>query len=46
MCTHKNQLDLRLITYTRYGPMCGCLACGTSWIVREKAAKRPPARSR
>jgi hypothetical protein len=45
MCTHGNQLKLRLITYTQYGPMCGCLACGTSWLVRE-ADVAPGKRSR
>ncbi len=27
-------MQLRLITYTSYGPMIGCLACGASWLVR------------
>jgi hypothetical protein len=40
MCAHKNQTDLRLISDTRYGPMFGCLACGTSWLVREADEKR------
>jgi hypothetical protein len=34
-CTHGNQLKVRLVTYTRYGPMVGCLTCGTSWIVKQ-----------
>jgi hypothetical protein len=33
-------MKLRLITYTQYGPMVGCLACGTSWLVREAAGGR------
>jgi hypothetical protein len=40
MCVHGNQMKLRLITYTQYGPMVGCLACGTSWLVREAAGGR------
>ena len=32
-CTHRNPWDLRLITYTRYGAMVGCLRCGTSWLM-------------
>jgi hypothetical protein len=35
MCPHRDQRQLRLITHTRYGPMFGCLACGTAWIARE-----------
>jgi hypothetical protein len=35
MCAHQNQLKLRLITYTRYGALCGCLTCGSSWLVRD-----------
>jgi hypothetical protein len=34
MCGHENLLKLRLMTYTRYGPLVGCLACGTSWLVK------------
>jgi hypothetical protein len=33
VCTHRNPWELRLITYTRYGAMVGCLRCGTSWLV-------------
>jgi hypothetical protein len=43
MCAHGNQMNVRLITYTRYGPMVGCLACGTSWLVRD--ADRPSRQS-
>ena len=25
-------MNLRLMTYTRYGAMVGCLSCGTSWF--------------
>jgi len=32
VCTHQNPWELRLITYTRYGAMVGCLQCGTSWL--------------
>jgi hypothetical protein len=28
-------MNLRLLTYTPYGPMVGCLACGTSWLVKD-----------
>ncbi|HEY7121675.1 MAG TPA: hypothetical protein VH329_03860 [Solirubrobacterales bacterium] len=31
-------MQLRLMTYTPYGPMLGCLACGTSWLVRDAGA--------
>jgi hypothetical protein len=34
MCAHENLMQLRLLTYTRYGAMCGCLGCGTSWLIR------------
>ena len=27
-------MKLRLVAYTRYGPMVGCLACGTSRLVK------------
>jgi len=33
MCTHTNPMTLRLMTYTRYGAMVGCLSCGTSWLI-------------
>jgi hypothetical protein len=33
MCGHGNPLNLRLMTYTRYGAMVGCLSCGTSWFI-------------
>jgi hypothetical protein len=38
MCTHENLMQLRLMTYTPYGPMLGCLACGNSWLVRDAGA--------
>jgi hypothetical protein len=38
MCAHENLMQLRLMTYTPYGPMLGCLACGTSWLVRDAGA--------
>jgi hypothetical protein len=51
VCAHRDQTNLRLITHTRYGPMLGCLACGTSWLVREAGGSRdrresPSGRSR
>jgi hypothetical protein len=27
-------MQLRLLSYTSYGPMVGCLACGNSWLVK------------
>jgi hypothetical protein len=41
MCTHQNPLSLRLMTYTPYGAMVGCLVCGKSWFVSQ--AKETPA---
>lgn len=35
-CTHRKPRELRLITYTRYGAMVGCLQCGTSWLIRDE----------
>jgi hypothetical protein len=29
-------MHLRLISYTSYGPMVGCLACGASWLVKAE----------
>ena len=41
MCAHRNPMNVRLISYTRYGAMVGCLGCGTSWLVaRQDAAAR------
>jgi hypothetical protein len=39
-------MNVRLMMYTRYGPMVGCLACGKSWLVSEHKHARPqhPAR--
>jgi hypothetical protein len=46
MCDHSNQMKLRLITYTRYGPMVGCLACGSSWLVKAHQDIPVPVASR
>ena len=35
MCRHDNPASLRLIAYTRYGPLIGCLECGTSMLARD-----------
>jgi hypothetical protein len=46
MCGHSNPLNLRLMTYTRYGAMVGCLSCGTSYFVdlrRDTNTPAPPA---
>jgi hypothetical protein len=39
-------MNLRLMTYTRYGPMVGCLACGTSWLVSVRQDTPAPPASR
>jgi hypothetical protein len=45
MCRHQNPMNVRLVTYTRYGPMVGCLVCGKSWLVNEpKGSPAPLAR--
>jgi hypothetical protein len=44
-CAHGNQLKVRLLTYTPYGPLVGCLTCGTSWIARTAAEKPVPSTS-
>ena len=36
-CGHTNPMQLRLISYTRYGPMIGCLECGASWLIRDSS---------
>jgi hypothetical protein len=48
MCGHVNPLNLRLMTYTRYGAMVGCLSCGNSFFVdlRKDANKPAPHASR
>jgi hypothetical protein len=48
MCGHVNPLNLRLMTYTRYGAMVGCLSCGNSFFVdlRKDANKPAPHTSR
>jgi hypothetical protein len=35
-------MNLRLITYTRYGAMVGCLSCGTSWLVSVRQDTSAP----
>jgi hypothetical protein len=42
VCGHQNPWDLRLITYTRYGAMVGCLQCGTSWLIRATSTRPFP----
>ncbi len=39
-------MKLRLMAYTRYGPMVGCLACGTSRLVKAQEAPAPLASRR
>jgi hypothetical protein len=46
MCRHSNPMNVRLMTYTRYGPMVGCLVCGKSWLVNEPKDTRAPLASR
>jgi hypothetical protein len=48
MCGHVNPLNLRLMTYTRYGAMVGCVSCGTAFFVdlRKDANKPAPQTSR
>jgi hypothetical protein len=41
-CTHRNPWEFRLITYTRYGAMVGCLQCGTSWLIRTTSSRPLP----
>ena len=39
-------MSLRLMTYTRYGAMVGCLSCGTSFFVdlrKDTNTAAPPA---
>jgi hypothetical protein len=43
MCGHGNPLNLRLMTYTRYGAMVGCLSCGTSYFVDLRRDTNTPA---
>jgi hypothetical protein len=46
MCEHSNPLKLRLMTYTRYGAMVGCVSCGSSFFVdlrRDTNTPAPPA---
>jgi hypothetical protein len=33
---HADPMRLRLIEYTRYGAWIGCVACGTSWLIRSR----------
>jgi len=35
MCRRAGPESLRLIAYTRYGPMVGCLRCGVSTLIRD-----------
>ncbi len=48
MCTHTNPMNLRLMTYTRYGAMVGCLSCGTSWLITlgDETRRQPPPSTR
>jgi hypothetical protein len=34
-------MTVRLVSYTRYGPMVGCLVCGKSWLVSGQKHTRP-----
>jgi hypothetical protein len=45
MCGHTNPMNLRLVTYTRYGALVGCLSCGTSWLVDLNNQAQAPATS-
>jgi hypothetical protein len=45
MCGHTNPMKLRLMTYTPYGAMVGCLSCGTSWLVSVHQDTPTPATS-
>jgi hypothetical protein len=43
MCAHsQNPMSLRLMTYTRYGAMVGCLVCGKSWLVTDPKRTSAP----
>jgi hypothetical protein len=35
-CRHSDPRHLRLITYTSYGPMVGCLRCGSAKLIRQR----------
>jgi hypothetical protein len=39
-------MSLRLMTYTRYGPMVGCLVCGKSWLVSDRRDTPAPVETR
>jgi hypothetical protein len=45
MCGHHNPMQLRLLTYTQYGALVGCLSCGSSWLVSVQRATPAPAAS-
>jgi hypothetical protein len=43
MCEHLNPLNLRLLNYTRYGAMVGCVSCGNSFFVDLRRDTNKPA---
>jgi hypothetical protein len=43
MCEHLTPLNLRLLNYTRYGAMVGCVSCGNSFFVDLRRDTNKPA---